>query len=144
MRIRFLTSISGPRLNHKRGDLVNWPDKAEAHRLIDAGMAEPAAADPKNLQADLEEAKAALARSEAALEQARQQLAALGAATANPPAAPAAASTSKESDVNQSKPPAPATKPEQRQQEKKVERADGKPARSKGGKNAGERATLNR
>lgn len=39
MRIRFITSIAGTRYSHKPGDVVTWPDKAEAQRFIDTGAA---------------------------------------------------------------------------------------------------------
>ncbi|MDW3204581.1 MAG: hypothetical protein R8L07_03480 [Alphaproteobacteria bacterium] len=52
MRIKFLTSLSGPRVTVSRGDIRDWPDK-EALRLIAAGMAEAAPAGAETAQASL-------------------------------------------------------------------------------------------
>ena len=41
MRIKLLTSIAGPHFSHKPGDVVVWPDPAEAVRLCEAGHAIP-------------------------------------------------------------------------------------------------------
>ena len=40
MWIRFRTSISGTNFSHKPGDVVLWPDEAEAKRFVAAEYAE--------------------------------------------------------------------------------------------------------
>lgn len=43
MKIRLLTSISGPAGTFVPGDETDWPDAKDAQRLIDAGIAEKVA-----------------------------------------------------------------------------------------------------
>lgn len=40
MRIKLLTSIAGKNFSHSSGEIVDWPNDAEAERLVAAGQAE--------------------------------------------------------------------------------------------------------
>ena len=42
MRIRLKTSIASPTFSYEEGEVVDWPDRAEALRLVRSGAAEPA------------------------------------------------------------------------------------------------------
>lgn len=41
MRLRFTTSIAGAHYSFKPGDETEWPNDAEARRLVEAGFAVP-------------------------------------------------------------------------------------------------------
>lgn len=51
MRIRFKQSIAGSNFAHKGGDIVDWPDAAEARRFIAADIAEEFNMVPRNADA---------------------------------------------------------------------------------------------
>lgn len=42
MRIELLTGVATMSRTYEAGDVVDWPDKADAERMIKAGIARPA------------------------------------------------------------------------------------------------------